>query len=97
MNYFQQKEGRRALEVPESSYIELKQELEDSKTEYYFNMRNKHLEYLDLKKDFNTQNCDFSLNNIIDETDTPDLKPAVNRQLGYRRGELVESHLSNDT
>ena len=27
---------------------------EDLKTEYHFNMRNKHMEYLDLKKDFNT-------------------------------------------
>ena len=46
--------GMETVAISIEKYNELKQELEDLKTEYYFNIRNKHMEYLDLKKDFNT-------------------------------------------
>ena len=55
--------GMEVIAISIEKHNELKQELEDLKTEYYFNIRNKHMEYLDLKKDFST--VVTTLNNLF--------------------------------
>ena len=74
--------GMETVAISIEKYNELKQELEDLKNEYHFSIRNKHMEYEMLRKDFSK--LVTAMNNLLQENTDDGYIKMVLEDIGVR-------------